>query len=320
MQVTVSLDWHDAPPCCCCGRDRRMRREAHPPQTSETRRHVRAKPGHDQTGSTTKSPDTKSTAPESAPQRARAKSHGSGRARAPERRPSPRRGAPSRSPKQIVGRRRQTSPSRSRSRRNGRAPKKTPRPTRICPTPSSRSTTPPTARRLDVRQVAAVAARRLAAADRRLRRDHGRAIARATPRAAHRSRPGLGSRLAATLVLGGLTLAYQWQPAPAKPDIERMYGGDRGELELGTCEVSDAQGSSHGRVGKPDRVAARVSRGSRAARRAVGRASRVGRRILRRSPRVHRPDRLARKPSSSSTATTSVSRRPCGAPPRSPTI
>jgi esterase/lipase superfamily enzyme len=41
-----------------------------------------------------------------------------------------------------------------------------------------------------------------------------------------------------TALLGGLTLAYQWQPPAADRAIERMYGGDRGELELGTCEVS----------------------------------------------------------------------------------
>ena len=45
--------------------------------------------------------------------------------------------------------------------------------------------------------------------------------------------------LLATVILGGLTVAYQWQPEPAADrSIERMYGGDRGELELGTCEVS----------------------------------------------------------------------------------
>lgn len=45
--------------------------------------------------------------------------------------------------------------------------------------------------------------------------------------------------LLATVLLGGLTLARQWQPAAtADANIERMYGGDRGELELGTCEVS----------------------------------------------------------------------------------
>jgi esterase/lipase superfamily enzyme len=45
--------------------------------------------------------------------------------------------------------------------------------------------------------------------------------------------------LVATVILGGLTVAYQWQPEPkADGQIERMYGGDRGELELGVCEVS----------------------------------------------------------------------------------
>ena len=89
------------------------------------------------------------------------------------------------------------------------------------------------------RQVAAVAARRLAAADRRLRRDRGRAdcLRGAACRGFVRG-SGLGSALVVTLVLGGLTLAYRWQPAPAEQDIERIYGGDRGELELGTCEVS----------------------------------------------------------------------------------
>jgi esterase/lipase superfamily enzyme len=45
--------------------------------------------------------------------------------------------------------------------------------------------------------------------------------------------------LAATVVLGLLALADWWQPELIldRP-IERMYGGDRGELELGTCEVS----------------------------------------------------------------------------------
>lgn len=44
--------------------------------------------------------------------------------------------------------------------------------------------------------------------------------------------------LAATLVLGGVTVVYQWQPEPADRAIERMYGNDRGDLELGRCEVS----------------------------------------------------------------------------------
>ena len=44
--------------------------------------------------------------------------------------------------------------------------------------------------------------------------------------------------LAATVILGGLTLVYYCQPAPENGRIERMYGGDRGEVELGICEVS----------------------------------------------------------------------------------
>ncbi len=44
--------------------------------------------------------------------------------------------------------------------------------------------------------------------------------------------------LAAGTFLLGLTLAYRWQPAPIDEGIERMYGGDRGELELGVCSVS----------------------------------------------------------------------------------
>jgi esterase/lipase superfamily enzyme len=44
--------------------------------------------------------------------------------------------------------------------------------------------------------------------------------------------------LMTTVVVGGLTVMYQLQPAPPDRPIERMYGNDRGELELGTCEVS----------------------------------------------------------------------------------
>jgi esterase/lipase superfamily enzyme len=44
--------------------------------------------------------------------------------------------------------------------------------------------------------------------------------------------------LAATMLLGGLTLVYYWLPASEDQKIERMYGGDRGDVELGICEVS----------------------------------------------------------------------------------
>jgi esterase/lipase superfamily enzyme len=44
--------------------------------------------------------------------------------------------------------------------------------------------------------------------------------------------------LAAAVILGGLTLVCYWQPAQEDARIERMYGGDRGEVELGVCEVS----------------------------------------------------------------------------------
>ena len=43
--------------------------------------------------------------------------------------------------------------------------------------------------------------------------------------------------LAITILMGGVTLVYRLQPEPAGR-VERMYGNDRGELELGTCEVS----------------------------------------------------------------------------------
>jgi esterase/lipase superfamily enzyme len=44
--------------------------------------------------------------------------------------------------------------------------------------------------------------------------------------------------LAATVILGGLTVIYYCQPAVEDGRIERMYGGGRGELDLGICEVS----------------------------------------------------------------------------------
>ncbi len=44
--------------------------------------------------------------------------------------------------------------------------------------------------------------------------------------------------LAAAVILGGLTLVYYWQPPSENKRIERMYGGDRGDVELGVCEVS----------------------------------------------------------------------------------
>jgi esterase/lipase superfamily enzyme len=57
--------------------------------------------------------------------------------------------------------------------------------------------------------------------------------------------------LAATLVLGGLTIAYQWLPESADPPIERMYGNDRGELEMGTCEVSIPKEHEVGQLESP---------------------------------------------------------------------
>jgi esterase/lipase superfamily enzyme len=44
--------------------------------------------------------------------------------------------------------------------------------------------------------------------------------------------------LAASLILGGLTLAGYFQPPLENKRIERMYGSDRGDMELGVCEVS----------------------------------------------------------------------------------
>jgi esterase/lipase superfamily enzyme len=44
--------------------------------------------------------------------------------------------------------------------------------------------------------------------------------------------------LVAAVILGGLTLVCYYQPAQEDARIERMYGGDRGEVDLGVCEVS----------------------------------------------------------------------------------
>ncbi len=57
--------------------------------------------------------------------------------------------------------------------------------------------------------------------------------------------------LAVTLVLGGLTLAYRWQPAANDESIERMYGGDRGEFDLGVCSVSVPRDHQVGELESP---------------------------------------------------------------------
>jgi esterase/lipase superfamily enzyme len=57
--------------------------------------------------------------------------------------------------------------------------------------------------------------------------------------------------LVATLVLGGLTLAYRYLPALAKLDIDCVYGGGRGDFELGTCEVSIPKDHRMGQLESP---------------------------------------------------------------------
>lgn len=46
------------------------------------------------------------------------------------------------------------------------------------------------------------------------------------------------SSLVATVILGGSIVLTRVQPETPDRDIDRMYGYDRGELELGSCEVS----------------------------------------------------------------------------------
>lgn len=57
--------------------------------------------------------------------------------------------------------------------------------------------------------------------------------------------------LMTTVVIGGLTIVYQWQPESNDRPIERMYGNDRGELELGTCEVSVPKSHEVGKLESP---------------------------------------------------------------------
>jgi esterase/lipase superfamily enzyme len=57
--------------------------------------------------------------------------------------------------------------------------------------------------------------------------------------------------LATTLVLGGLTLAYRWQPALERDEIEKIYGGGRGEFELGICKVSIPKDHRTGELESP---------------------------------------------------------------------
>jgi esterase/lipase superfamily enzyme len=56
---------------------------------------------------------------------------------------------------------------------------------------------------------------------------------------------------AAALLLGGLTVVYYFQPDFDIEKIERMYGNDRGELELGTCAVSVPRDHRMGELESP---------------------------------------------------------------------
>jgi esterase/lipase superfamily enzyme len=57
--------------------------------------------------------------------------------------------------------------------------------------------------------------------------------------------------LMATVAVGGLTLGYYWLPESADLPIERMYGNDRGKLELGICEVSIPKDHQTGELESP---------------------------------------------------------------------
>jgi esterase/lipase superfamily enzyme len=57
--------------------------------------------------------------------------------------------------------------------------------------------------------------------------------------------------LAITLLLGGLTLAYRWQPELDRDEIERIYGGGRGQFELGICKVSIPKDHRTGELESP---------------------------------------------------------------------
>ena len=57
--------------------------------------------------------------------------------------------------------------------------------------------------------------------------------------------------LAGAVLLGGLTLVYQLQPEPIRPEIGRMYGNQRGDLEFGTCEVSIPRDHQVGEMESP---------------------------------------------------------------------
>ena len=57
--------------------------------------------------------------------------------------------------------------------------------------------------------------------------------------------------LGATVILAGLTVVYRLQPKPEDRAIERMYGGGRGELELGACEVSVPKDHQVGELESP---------------------------------------------------------------------
>ena len=57
--------------------------------------------------------------------------------------------------------------------------------------------------------------------------------------------------LTATVVLAGLTIVYSLQPEPTDRKIDRMYGNGRGDLELGTCEVSVPKDHQTGELESP---------------------------------------------------------------------
>jgi len=57
--------------------------------------------------------------------------------------------------------------------------------------------------------------------------------------------------LAVAVLLGGLTLVYRVRPELAGHDVQRMYGNGRGELELGSCQVSIPKDHQVGQMESP---------------------------------------------------------------------
>ena len=113
-----------------------------------------------------------------------------------------------------------------------------------------------------------------------------------------------GLAVLATAALGTAMVSIPRNTKPAEAKTDLAYGNDRGELALGTCEVSIPKDHEVGELESPSIFKLEFNEDPTQARRPAGHRAPGDRRVLRGTEESRRPEPAARRPSSSSTATT----------------